>query len=331
MNDNDSYLINYFKQISGITQGRQKDFWDWKVENAKLLNHVKTDDIRKQYPEIDSYLKRNKTSVNLKECYRNAGKLCMGVEGVNYVEGEISYHGVPIEHAWNSINGQYFDITKDILFSTNSDYSEYVKIIELNRKDYLSFLTKYENWGGFVREKFISDTHIKESFFPRLMEYSVADEYYQKRLGISNNQLKMDRIDNNRYNIVATIDDVPIIKNPISLKPFDKSVRAIVDKNGNIYIAAFDGTFNHGMMGNILHKRHIIKTGIYNENNEYLSANSLGIYDDQKNFLLLNRLEDTHIFIQSDVFIHEGISTEEMIFALKMRNPQFSVRLKNNV
>jgi len=82
----------------------------------------------------------------------------MECDGVMYVEGEISYHRVPIEHAWNKIDDKYFDITKDILFSTNSDYAEYVKIIELDVMELLSFMNETGTYGGFLIEKFKKDT-----------------------------------------------------------------------------------------------------------------------------------------------------------------------------
>ena len=135
MTNSESQIINYFKQFAKMTSGNQKDFWDWKLENAQVLTHVKTDEIRDQYPEIDEWIKNNKVNIVQKQCFRNAGQLCINVDGVDYVEGEILYHGIPIEHAWNKIDGKYFDITKDILFPHNSDYAEYVKIIELDVKE----------------------------------------------------------------------------------------------------------------------------------------------------------------------------------------------------
>ena len=151
MTNSESQIINYFKQFAKMTSGNQKDFWDWKLENAQVLTHVKTDEIRDQYPEIDEWIKNNKVNIVQKQCFRNAGQLCINVDGVDYVEGEILYHGIPMEHAWNKIDGKYFDITKDILFPHNSDYAEYVKIIELDVKEYSRFLFKYKHWGGFIQ------------------------------------------------------------------------------------------------------------------------------------------------------------------------------------
>jgi len=158
LNEHDqSDLITYIKQITKFSQGQQHDFWQWKLDHAKLLTHVKTDEIRKQYPEIDKYLKGARPKVVQKECYKNAGQLATTVPGVSYVEGEISYHGIPIEHAWNKIEDKYFDITKDILFGKNSDYAEYVKIIELSAEEYSIFILKYKHWGGFIREQYMKE------------------------------------------------------------------------------------------------------------------------------------------------------------------------------
>jgi len=122
------------------------------------LKHVKTDEISAKYPDIAAYLKKNRKNITMKQCYKNAAQMSIYCENVKYVEGEISYHGVPIEHAWNKVDDKYFDITKDILFPTNSDYSEYVKIIELDSMELMRFMNETGTYGGFLVEKFKKDT-----------------------------------------------------------------------------------------------------------------------------------------------------------------------------
>jgi len=164
-----SVLISHMEAFVKLTSGKQKEYWEWKVQNAKLLKHVKTNEIRRDYPDIDYYLKHHEYDVNFKECFRNAGNMCINVKNVKYVEGEISYKGIPLDHAWNKIDDKYFDITKDILFPKNSDYAEYVSIIEMNKEEYIKFILKYKHWGGFIAEKFLKEKKkVNESFYPRL-------------------------------------------------------------------------------------------------------------------------------------------------------------------
>jgi len=319
-NVNESELIDYMKQVAGMfKEQRQSDYWQWKVDNAKELKHVSTSEIREKYPQIDAYLKNSRHNVVQKECYKNAGQLCTNVEGVSYVEGEISYHGIPIEHAWNKIDGKYFDITKDVLFSKNSDYAEYVALIELDFKEYSRMILKHKHWGGFVHEKYVEEKGKKS-----VLESSKMDNYYEKNFGIIhgyNTQVI------NSYNVVTKIGKykTPIMQNPKSLEGFDPDVRAISDQEGNLYVAYKHKYFNHGDMANALIKASVIDTIVYNQEDE---ENLRGVYEDQNHFLLFDRLEDEDIFVPSDTFEWQGTETDKLLKAVKEKNPQFKFDIR---
>jgi hypothetical protein len=71
LNEEESSIIKYLNdaaKVFGEVDNRQGKYWKWKASNAKLLKNVHTDEIRKQYPEIDEYLKRNKTQIIQKQC-----------------------------------------------------------------------------------------------------------------------------------------------------------------------------------------------------------------------------------------------------------------------
>ena len=70
----------------------------------------------------------------------------------------------------------------------------------------------------------------------------------------------------------------PVYKNPKSLNNFEPNVRAIVDIDGNLYVAKEDNPFSH-----------------YEMNKEIGLTDFLYIYDNP-NFLLLNRIEETNDF-----------------------------------
>jgi len=170
---------------------------------------------------------------------------------------------------------------------------------------------------------------VKEYLYEILIEGSSAmDRYYQKRFGIP---MEHDTyVDEDKYDVVANVEGTPIIKNPKSLIGFDDDVRAIVDKRGDLYVAMYDREFNHGMMGNALLKAGIIKTIPFNEDaTDYKQLR--GIYDDQENFLLINRLFSKNMFVQSDTFQWEGDKTQRMVKLLKKKHPQFKIFLRYNV
>lgn len=50
-----------------------------------------------------------------KDCYLNALAVCMRNFDVEYVEGYLEVHGVPLDHAWNCYKGKHFDVTEESL------------------------------------------------------------------------------------------------------------------------------------------------------------------------------------------------------------------------
>lgn len=105
MNKTSTYhLIDTYRQISN-----EKDRPLW-ARAAKLLQSA---NIRPSAEVKDLNLKRIKAKP--KECYMNALAVCLENPHIEYVEGFIEVHGVPIEHAWNCLNGKHFDLTSEAL------------------------------------------------------------------------------------------------------------------------------------------------------------------------------------------------------------------------
>ena len=170
-------------------------------------------------------------------------------------------------------------------------------------------------------------------FYPRLFESSLISKYYQKKFGIEPSYKEHkyeDTLSSEDENVVAKINHTPIVKNPKSFEGFDSDVRVIIDKMGNMYVAKYDKLFNHGMMANALVSAGEINTFWYNHDAKF-SKDIHGIYEDQENFLLLNRLYNTNKIIQSDTFVWEGRKTERLIKRLKMKHPQFQFHLRYNI
>jgi len=157
-------------------------------------------------------------------------------------------------------------------------------------------------------------------FYPRLFEGAWLDKIYQEKFGVEihddSKEISKD------YDVVAKVGKykTPIVKNPYTLRGVEADVRAIGDRDGNLYVAMHDEFFNHGEMANALIDAGIIQTVKYNSKATKASEVH-GVYDDQKNFTLLNRFEDEDTFIPSDCAEWEGESTEEIYRALKRRHP----------
>lgn len=158
-------------------------------------------------------------------------------------------------------------------------------------------------------------------------ESEKMDRYYQDKFGVFSNYDSYG--DEDKHDIVAKVKGIPIIKNPNSLEDFDSGVRAIIDKRGNLFVALKDGAYNHGIMANALIRAEQIKTQSYNEKGKTFKELS-GIYNDSKNFILMNRLYNKNIFFQSDSLVWEGSYTEKILDKLRKRFPQYKFHIKHN-
>lgn len=160
------------------------------------------------------------------------------------------------------------------------------------------------------------------------MEEGVGDKYAEKKFNIPNEEDKFERVyqselqknmENHFGVILAKIsyDDklpskIPVYKNPKSLTNFDRSVRGIIDSNGNIYVSFIDGNFNHGYMAKEIG----------------LTKNDVQIYDNPKSYILVLRIGTTNSFGLSDssddASINYGREILEILQKCKKLNPQFN-------
>lgn len=141
----ESYLIDHIKLVANFTKnnGKQGEFFQWQVDNAKEIKISPTPkDVKKGNPII-------------KECWRNSFKVVS--ENYNkdilYVEGFVKMVGidVPIEHAWNKMGDIYFDVTSEI---RGVKYEEYISIIELDTDKIWEYADKSKHYGSYLRTHF---------------------------------------------------------------------------------------------------------------------------------------------------------------------------------
>ena len=133
--ETNNYMIDFMSQISGLLNGEQKKFWDWKICCAKPVKCVSIKEVLT--PQEIERIKALKPM--MKECFKNAASIVMfaGIEGVTYVEGEIGIRDtVGVEHAFNRRGDKYFDVTLELGAERDVTTEDYISILEVedNRK-----------------------------------------------------------------------------------------------------------------------------------------------------------------------------------------------------
>ena len=84
-----------------------------------------------------------------KECYKNALLVAQYLH-CDYVEGYVNIGGLPIEHAFNKMNGSYFDVTLELALGDKVDKYEYTSIMELDRERVLDIASELELYGPYA-------------------------------------------------------------------------------------------------------------------------------------------------------------------------------------
>ena len=180
----------------------------------------------------------------------------------------------------------------------------YADKIKNTRDDILSALGKNDEIEEGVGDKYLKNKYnIPDSEDDFEREYQ-ADLQKNKEIPYGFIIAKKSYSDN-------VVSKIPVYKNPKSLANFDNGVRGIVDINGNIYVAVYDGNFNHGEMAQNI--------GLFN--------NSTAIYDKLNIYVLLNRINNQKSFglsdFSEDAAYNYGQSIIEMLQKAKKNNPQY--------
>lgn len=176
-------IVDHFDQLISITSGKQKEFFEFQRKNAKPVDVLKTKDVLTP-SQIRSI---NRLDIIPKECYANAARVAQMIPGAKYVEGHVIIMDmIPIDHAWNELNGKYFDVTIDIALKGNSKMSDYTSILEFDNKKLNQYMVKTEKYGPYIDEVF------KEQ-----------DDSIKKGQGVSRNMTMEE---------VATYHSVPVKK-----------------------------------------------------------------------------------------------------------------------
>ena len=94
-----------------------------------------------------------------KMCYKNAYMLCDYFDGdghdVRYVEGYLNMRGLPIEHAFNYVDGKYVDITMELALGKDMEEDSYISIGEFSTDEVRKVLLKNGYYGQIYETLFL--------------------------------------------------------------------------------------------------------------------------------------------------------------------------------
>jgi hypothetical protein len=160
-----SGVKGYLEAISQMTSGKQKEYYEFLLNNLHQVNvgsyrdskvltyHI--DKLRKEMPDTDTFCKK-------KGCYDTAVNVASRINDIEirYVEGYVQSM-IPILHAWNYYEPEniYFDLINDVAWEgEDSHFHEYYEILNFGRYELASSLMHTGYAGGFLQDpKFIGE------------------------------------------------------------------------------------------------------------------------------------------------------------------------------
>lgn len=157
----ESEIIKEIKQILDLPLGKMQRKYYIDLFNAlKPVKVVRAADILEDY-ELD-YI-RHVIKPKPKECYRNAHLLCEAFpDRFKYCEGKVNVP-IPIDHAFNSVDDVYIDITFEFALNENPSVYEYVVFGEYDAQKYIMRFWKPDIMARFTDGRIIikSPDHTK--------------------------------------------------------------------------------------------------------------------------------------------------------------------------
>jgi len=151
-----SLIIEHIQMIvSHLTNYEGRDYHEWALERIKVTPVPLTIPARKF----------DKCKPKLHQCWKNASNIVIHnpIKDIKYCEGYYAgIGGIPVEHAWNKIDGRYFDITRTLwrsdAISTNT---EYAAIIELDVVELIKVMQLTKHYGPYSPYIFLHQNKIK--------------------------------------------------------------------------------------------------------------------------------------------------------------------------
>lgn len=157
LRDHDKGVVDMLKFFAGCTSGVQSELYKQKVKDADSVDICSLSEVfsKEEISQIKKVVRPKP-----KMCYENAWKLCdrFGYDGhdIKYVEGYINFKGLPIEHAFNIVDGKYVDITIELALKKDPSEDTYVKIGEFTTDEVREILLQNKYYGQIYDTKFLN-------------------------------------------------------------------------------------------------------------------------------------------------------------------------------
>ena len=155
--DVDVSIIDMLKFFANSASGVQQELFKQKVKDADSVDVVPLLEVFTE-EEVKEIIKR--IHPQPKCCYENAWKLCdrfefEGKHDIKYCEGYLNMNGLPIEHAFNKVDGKYVDITIELALKREIE-DTYVILGEYKTDEVRKILLQNEFYGEIYNTIFLN-------------------------------------------------------------------------------------------------------------------------------------------------------------------------------
>ena len=154
----DQHIVDMLKMIADCSSGVQQELFKQKVKDADSVDIVPLSEVfsEDEIKHIKRYVRPK-----MKECYQNAWRFCDIMQGnkdhdVKYCEGYLNMKGIPIEHAFNKVDGKYVDITIELALNNDVTKDTYVVIGEWDTDTVRDVLLENGYYGNIYETLFLN-------------------------------------------------------------------------------------------------------------------------------------------------------------------------------
>lgn len=157
LKDNDKNILTMLEFFAKNMPGVQGALHAQKIKDADSVDIVPLSEVftEDEIEQIKKYV-----NPKPKMCYENAYKLADRLYGlgkdIKYVEGYINLHGLPIDHAFNSVDGKYVDCTIELALGKDPREDSYVKVGEFDIDEVREILLQNEYYGEIYNTIFLN-------------------------------------------------------------------------------------------------------------------------------------------------------------------------------
>ena len=154
LKDHDKGIKQMLEIFSNSCSGVQSKLFKQKLNDADSVDIESIYDVLNE-EEIEMIKKYVRPKP--KCCYENSYKLAdlLYNHDIKYVEGYLNMKGLPIEHAYNCIDGKYVDITIEIALGKNVKEDTYIKIGEFDVSEVRNVLLENGYYGNIYDSIFL--------------------------------------------------------------------------------------------------------------------------------------------------------------------------------